>query len=297
MPTQNKGLRGAKKDQKTSISTAKTYQKPQLLLQTEQKKQLTLYGVGAALIVALYTIPMLASVFFAPANQKTEQALAVSYQYYTATDQQICGAPAGDADGDGIPNYIETSQDTDGDGTPNCLDTDSDGDGVLDLVEGRTADANNNGRKAWIDRMEPVAGNTSSSMSPASTASTSTNNSTATSNSSSPATCQPNGEIVNNIGLCCSQYGIPANNGLNYCVPNPNGNPTGSSTNTSSSINSSSAMTCSGLTQVVIDASNCCTQYAVTLPNGLKYCANNPSGNPSSSSQGTSSSRFGPITN
>ena len=154
MPTQNKGLRGAKKDQKPSISPAHNYQKPQLLLQTEQKKQLTLYGVGAALIVALYTIPMLASVFFAPANQKTEQALAVSYQYYTAAEQQRCGAPAGDADTDGIPNYIETSQDTDGDTTPNCLDTDSDGDGRLDNTEGYTYDTNNNGRKAWVDKNE-----------------------------------------------------------------------------------------------------------------------------------------------
>ncbi len=154
MPTQNKGLRSTKKEQKLALESAKIYQKPQLLLQSSQKKRLSLYGVGAALIVALYTIPMLASIFFAPATQKTEQAKAVNYQYYTAIDQQKCGAPAGDADNDGMPNYIETSQDTDGDGTPNCLDADSDADGRPDQMEGKVNDTNNNGRKAWIDKNE-----------------------------------------------------------------------------------------------------------------------------------------------
>lgn len=41
-----------------------------------------------------------------------------------------------DSDGDGIADYIETSNDSDGDGTPNYLDLDSDGDTLPDQLEG-----------------------------------------------------------------------------------------------------------------------------------------------------------------
>ncbi len=41
-----------------------------------------------------------------------------------------------DADCDGIPDTVETTNDADGDGIPNYLDLDSDGDGIPDSVEG-----------------------------------------------------------------------------------------------------------------------------------------------------------------
>ena len=73
-----------------------------------------------------------------------------------------------DADGDGIPDYIEyypfdrimtfnlpldqffPRNDTDGDGIPNFLDTDSDGNGVPDGVEG-TGDSDDDGVRDYID--------------------------------------------------------------------------------------------------------------------------------------------------
>ncbi len=52
--------------------------------------------------------------------------------------------PAGDLDGDGIPNGIEGAGDIDGDGRPNLDDLDSDGDGLADSAEG-LADADGDG--------------------------------------------------------------------------------------------------------------------------------------------------------
>ncbi len=78
--------------------------------------------------------------------------------------------PNGDEDGDGIPNYKDTSDagnngdssstdytdsnsdgiadvyDTDGDGVPNHLDLDSDNDGIPDVIEAGGTDANRDGR-------------------------------------------------------------------------------------------------------------------------------------------------------
>ena len=47
----------------------------------------------------------------------------------------ICGDGDLDADGDGIPNSVESCEDLDNDTLPNCMDTDSDGDGISDSVE------------------------------------------------------------------------------------------------------------------------------------------------------------------
>ena len=68
-----------------------------------------------------------------------------------------------DADGDGIPNYLdrdsdndnildanETDSDSDGDGIPNFLDEDSDGDGLLDIVEGQ-ADFDGDATPNYLD--------------------------------------------------------------------------------------------------------------------------------------------------
>ncbi|OED44473.1 hypothetical protein AB833_01480 [Chromatiales bacterium (ex Bugula neritina AB1)] len=43
-----------------------------------------------------------------------------------------------DADGDRIPDRLESTDDTDGDGLPDYLDTDSDGDGIDDVLENRS---------------------------------------------------------------------------------------------------------------------------------------------------------------
>jgi hypothetical protein len=68
--------------------------------------------------------------------------------------------PAGDADGDGIPNYMDTdftgcgglngagicsAFDKDGDGVPNSFDIDADNDGIPDVIEAGGVDANGDG--------------------------------------------------------------------------------------------------------------------------------------------------------
>lgn len=60
---------------------------------------------------------------------------AGSSQTFTATTS-ITFNPAGDEDGDGIPNGNEETTDRDGDGIPGYLDLDSDNDGIPDEDEG-----------------------------------------------------------------------------------------------------------------------------------------------------------------
>ena len=55
-----------------------------------------------------------------------------------------------DSDGDGIPNEVEGEGDTDGDGIPDYLDTDSDGDGIPDAIEG-TGDMDGDGLPNYLD--------------------------------------------------------------------------------------------------------------------------------------------------
>ncbi len=72
----------------------------------------------------------------------------------------LTGDPAGDADGDGVPNYQDTdftgcgglngngvctSFDKDGDGIPNSFDLDSDNDGIPDVIEAGGVDTNGDG--------------------------------------------------------------------------------------------------------------------------------------------------------
>jgi hypothetical protein len=58
--------------------------------------------------------------------------------------------PDADSDGDGILDIVEGQGDADHDGIPNFLDTDSDGDGIPDAVEG-TGDDNGNGVPNYLD--------------------------------------------------------------------------------------------------------------------------------------------------
>lgn len=55
-----------------------------------------------------------------------------------------------DSDGDGIPDAVEGLDDADGDGIPNFLDTDSDNDGVPDSVEG-VGDSDGDGIPDYLD--------------------------------------------------------------------------------------------------------------------------------------------------
>ena len=55
-----------------------------------------------------------------------------------------------DADCDGIPDTVETANDADGDGIPNYLDLDSDGDGIPDSVEG-VVDTDGDGISNFLD--------------------------------------------------------------------------------------------------------------------------------------------------
>ena len=55
-----------------------------------------------------------------------------------------------DSDGDGIPDSVEGVVDTDGDGIPNYLDLDSDSDGIPDSIE-TAADADSDGLGNYID--------------------------------------------------------------------------------------------------------------------------------------------------
>ncbi len=57
-------------------------------------------------------------------------------QRYDAPSYVACNRGT-DADGDGIPDDVESTFDSDGDGTPDRTDTDSDNDGVLDRDESR----------------------------------------------------------------------------------------------------------------------------------------------------------------
>ena len=53
-------------------------------------------------------------------------------------DDQPPSGTNNDCDGDGITNRAEGRDDADGDGLPNFIDTDSDGDGISDAIEGET---------------------------------------------------------------------------------------------------------------------------------------------------------------
>ncbi|MCX6176717.1 MAG: OmpA family protein [Bacteroidetes bacterium] len=90
----------------------------------------------------------------ASATKASDAALADISQ-----KSMICG----DADADGIPDYLDTDSDNDGipdaaegrtdtdkDGIPNFLDRDSDGDGIADGIE-KTGDADKDGKANLID--------------------------------------------------------------------------------------------------------------------------------------------------
>ena len=55
-----------------------------------------------------------------------------------------------DSDNDGIPDIIEGLDDADGDGIPNSLDTDSDNDGIPDVVES-AGDLDGDGISNYLD--------------------------------------------------------------------------------------------------------------------------------------------------
>jgi carboxypeptidase D len=87
--------------------------------------------------------------FTAPEHaDKTIEGIAVGSEAATRLDVELTSSI--DSDGDGILDAIEGSGDADGDGIPNWLDSDSDGDGIPDATEG-VADIDVDGIPNFLD--------------------------------------------------------------------------------------------------------------------------------------------------
>lgn len=78
-------------------------------------------------------VPMAWGPFPASLREGTNTAPIFSDERWSA--YITYGPPPPDADGDGVPDDVESTGDADGDGTPNYLDPDSDNDGVPDGLE------------------------------------------------------------------------------------------------------------------------------------------------------------------
>jgi hypothetical protein len=85
----------------------------------------------------------------------TRSALEVVVARTTSATARISGA-TDDQDSDGIPDNVEGAVDADGDNIPNFLDTDADGDGIPDAVEG-AGDADGDGIPDFLDPDVPTA--------------------------------------------------------------------------------------------------------------------------------------------
>ena len=70
-----------------------------------------------------------------PVDTRSALSIQQDLKQLLRTSSKRIVLPHGDADGDGIPNFLEGKEDTDGDGVPNYLDVDSDNDGVSDRQE------------------------------------------------------------------------------------------------------------------------------------------------------------------
>ena len=87
--------------------------------------------VGAA-SVAMYMVGF----YVIPAFGDTQLRFPAGDTYVqTVQPSKRIVLPHGDADGDGIPNFLEGNEDSDGDGIANYLDLDSDNDGISDRDE------------------------------------------------------------------------------------------------------------------------------------------------------------------
>ena len=99
----------------------------------------------------------------APAPEPVKPELPLDEQNKIALQENQGPIVCGDADGDNIPDYLDTDSDndglpdaaegradSDGDGLPNFLDKDSDNDGIADAVE-KMADSDKDGKPNCID--------------------------------------------------------------------------------------------------------------------------------------------------
>ena len=115
--------------------------------------------VGAQVTWVYTTYPTASVINIATVTADDALGLTVTDQDQTAVELN----PAGDIDGDGTPDYLDTDSDgdgisnedegegdTDNDGVPDYLDTDSDGDGIPDLEEG-SGDTDNDGIPDYLD--------------------------------------------------------------------------------------------------------------------------------------------------
>jgi outer membrane protein OmpA-like peptidoglycan-associated protein len=103
-----------------------------------------------------------------PVNTDASNPVATAESKPKASDAALADISqtnmiCGDADADGIPDYLDTDSDNDGipdaaegrgdvdkDGFPNFLDRDSDGDGISDGIE-KTGDADKDGKPNYLD--------------------------------------------------------------------------------------------------------------------------------------------------
>lgn len=83
------------------------------------------------------------------ASYTSQDGVVVGEATYAAVNGSSAAITT-DLDGDGILDSAETNADADGDGVPNYLDTDSDDNGILDSVEG-VADADGDGTPDYKD--------------------------------------------------------------------------------------------------------------------------------------------------
>jgi hypothetical protein len=103
----------------------------------------TIAAAGVVLFaLGFYVMPVFADSNFQlnntlqyPADPKAAKTIQQDLQKLILPVSKRIVLPHGDADGDGIPNFLEGKEDSDGDGIANYLDLDSDNDGISDRDE------------------------------------------------------------------------------------------------------------------------------------------------------------------
>jgi gliding motility-associated-like protein len=114
-------------------------------------------SIGVAMVTVSGGAGSYSYVWSSGSTNDTASGLWSGGFWVVVTDSNGCSAMSDtviigtyDADCDGIPDTVETTNDADGDGIPNYLDLDSDGDGIPDSVEG-VVDTDGDGIPNYLD--------------------------------------------------------------------------------------------------------------------------------------------------